>query len=107
MSALGVGGLEDHIHLVIGIPAALAVSTAVRLLKGSSSRPIRQTFPELDVFGWQEGYGAFTVSKSMLSATVSYVTRQRQTHQARSFQDEFRGLLARHEIAYDERYLWT
>src|SRR5215213_691397 len=107
MSALGVGGLEDHIHLVVGIPAALAVSRAVQLLKGGSSRWIRQTFPELETFGWQEGYGAFTVSKSALPLTISYVARQRETHQARSFQDEFRGILARHDIAYDERYLWS
>jgi putative transposase len=107
MEALAVGGLDDHLHVVVGIPSTMPVSRAVQLLKGGSSRWIRQTFPELEAFGWQEGYGAFTVSKSALPATISYVERQRERHQARSFQEEFRALLDRHDITYDERYLWT
>ena len=79
----------------------------MQLLKGASSRWIRQTFPELEAFGWQAGYGAFTVTKSALPATVSYVARQRERHQRQTFQDELRVLLDRHEIAFDERYLWT
>src|SRR6188768_3502102 len=77
MTALRIGGLEDHLHLVIAIPPTLLVSTAVQRLKGSSSRWIRQTFPDLDAFRWQDGYGAFTVSSSILPATVRYVERQR------------------------------
>jgi putative transposase len=92
---------------VVGIPPALQVSKAVQLLKGGSSRWIRETFAELKGFGWQEGCGAFTVSKSALPATVSYVARQRETHLTRSFQDEFQAILDRHAIAYDERNLWT
>jgi putative transposase len=107
MDALAVGGLEDHLHIVAGIPAAMAVSKAVQLLKGGSSRWIRQTFPTLEAFAWQEGHGAFTVSKSALPATVMYVERQRERHLTRTFQEEFRGLLDRHEIVYDERYLWA
>jgi putative transposase len=106
MMALKVGGLEDHLHLVLALPPTLPVSKAVHLLKGSSSRWIRLRFPELEVFRWQDGYGAFTVSKSALPATIKYVERQREQHEARSYQDELRGLLARHDIAYDERYLW-
>ena len=107
MSALAIGGLEDHLHLVIGIPSTLAVSRAVQLLKGGSSRWIRQTFPDLEGLGWPEGYGAFTVSKSALPATISYVARQRATLQTRTFQDEFRALLDRHAITYDARHLWS
>ena len=107
MMPLKIGGLDDQLHIVLGIPAALTVSKAVQLLKGSSSRWIRLTFPELEAFGWQEGYGAFTVTKSALPAIVQYVARQRERHQRQTFQEEFRGLLDRHEITYDERYLWT
>jgi putative transposase len=107
MTALKVGGLDDHLHLVLGLPPTLSVSKAVQLLKGNSSRWIRLTFPELEAFRWQDGYGAFTVSASALSATVSYVERQRENHERRTYQDEFRGLLHRHGITYDERYLWS
>jgi putative transposase len=107
MTPAKVGGLDDHVHLVVAIPPTLPISKAVQRLKGSSSRWIRQTFPNLDMFRWQDGYGAFTVSTSVLPATVAYVERQRATHEARTFQDEFRMLLQRHDVEHDERYLWT
>ena len=100
-----VGGLDDHIHLVVALPPTLAISKAVQLPKGSSSRWIRQTFPALDAFHWQDGYGAFTVSTSVLPATIDYVERQRATHERRTFQQEFRALLRVHEVAHDERFL--
>jgi putative transposase len=106
MVALKIGGLEDHIHAVLEIPPTLPVSKAVQLLKGNSSRWIRLTLPELDTFRWQDGYGVFTVSKSTLPATIRYVERQREAHLKRTFQDEFRALLSRHDVAYDERYFW-
>jgi putative transposase len=106
MTSLSIGGLEDHLHLVLGLPPTLTVSRAVQLLKGASSRWIRESIPELAAFSWQDGYGAFTISRSMLPATVAYVERQRERHQARTFQEEFRALLERHDIAYDERYVW-
>jgi putative transposase len=107
MTVLKIGGLEDHLHIVVAIPSTLTVSRAVQLMKGASSRWIRQTFPELEAFGWQEGYGAFTVSKSALSATMSYVERQRERHQRQTFEVELRALLDRHEIAFDDRFLWA
>ena len=60
---------------------------------------------ELDTFGWQDGYGAFTVSASNLPATITYVERQRARHEAWTFQEEYRTLLMRHRVSYDERYL--
>ena len=107
MTPLRIGGLEDHPHIVIATPPTLSVSTAVQRLKGSSSRWIRRTFPDLEVFRWQDGYAAFTVSTSALPATIRYVEHQRSTHETRTFQDECRGLLQRHGVEYDERYLWS
>ena len=106
MTPLKIGGLEDHIHIVLGLPPLIAVSRAVQMLKGGSSRWMRSSLPGLEAFGWQDGYGAFTISQSVLAATIAYVERQRETHLARSFQEEYRALLDRHRIAYDERYLW-
>jgi putative transposase len=106
MTADMVGGVEDHVHVVVGIPPKLALSKAVQLLKGGSSKWIHDTFPALAKFAWQDGYSAFTVSKSNLTTVIQYVARQREHHRKRTFQDEYRALLERHGIEFDERYLW-
>ena len=105
MKAIMIGGIDNHVHLLLGIPPTLAVSKAVQLIKGGSSAWIKETFPGLRGFGWQDGYGAFTVSKSQLPATIAYVERQRARHQTWSYQKEYRTLLERHGIQFDERYL--
>lgn len=106
MAPIKIGGLDDHLHVVVAIPPTLTVSRAVQMLKGGSSRSIRTSFPDLDSFGWQDGYGAFTVSKSQLPATVTYVASQRARHQTWSCQQEYRTLLERHGIQFNERYLY-
>lgn len=106
MIALQVGGVEDHIHLVVGMKPTMAPAKSVQLLKGVSSAWIHQQFPALSGFEWQDGYGAFTVSKSNLAEVIEYIQKQREHHQKLSFQDEFRSLLNRHGIEYDERYVW-
>jgi putative transposase len=107
MVALCVGGIEDHIHILLGLPPTLAVSKAMQLLKGGSSHWIHQTFPELAGFGWQDGYGAFTVSRSALEDTRRYIQNQREHHAKRSFQEEYVAFLRKHGVEYDERYLWN
>ncbi|MBI2190460.1 MAG: IS200/IS605 family transposase [Planctomycetes bacterium] len=106
MKALQIGGVEDHVHVVLGAPPTLAVSKAVQLLKGGSSKWIHETFPPLKGFEWQDGYGAFSVSKSQLPGVIEYIAGQREHHRVRTFQEEYRALLERHGIEYDERYLW-
>ncbi len=106
MHALQIGGVEDHVHIVVGIPPTIAVSKAVQLLKGTSSKWIHETFPSLGGFQWQDGYGAFTVSKSGLAEVVKYVTDQREHHRTRTFQEEYLAFLKKHGIAFDERYVW-
>ena len=106
MKALQIGGIEDHVHVVIGIPATLAVSKALQLLKGGSSKWIHETFPELARFQWQDGYGAFTVSKSQLPEVVDYAAQQREHHKVLTFQEEYKAFLQKHGIDYDERYVW-
>ena len=101
-----IGGTENHVHLVLRIPPTLAISGVVKLIKGGSSKWIHETFPKLSGFGWQDGYGAFTVSKSKVPELVEYVTGQREHHRTRTFQEEYRALLEKHEIEYDERYVW-
>jgi REP element-mobilizing transposase RayT len=106
MKALQIGGVDDHVHLVVGMPPTLTVSRALQLLKGGSSRWIHETFPALAGFEWQDGYAAFTVSKSQLPDVVEYAAHQREHHRVRTFQDEYRALLEKHGIEFDERYVW-
>jgi len=106
MKAITIGGVEDHLHLLLAIPPTLTVSKALQLLKGGSSAWIKQTFPGMRRFGWQDGYGAFTVSKSQIPQVTAYIQVQRKHHRKKTFQEEFKAFLKKHDIEYDERYLW-
>jgi len=106
MTALQIGGFDDHIHALVMAPPTIAPSQIAQYIKGDSSKWIHETFPELGDFAWQEGYGAFTVSKSNLESVVAYTQKQREHHQKRSFQDEYREFLKNNGIAFDERYVW-
>lgn len=105
MKPIQIGGIEDHIHVLVGIPPTLALSRATQLLKGGSSQWVHNEFPGLARFAWQDGYGAFSVSRSALSEVAAYIRNQREHHRTRTFEDEYRLLLKKHEIDFDERYL--
>jgi REP element-mobilizing transposase RayT len=105
--AVAVGGMADHVHLLVELPPALPVAEAVRKAKANSSRWIRgdgARSPIHSKFGWQAGYSAFSVSRSSRKAVFDYITAQEAHHKRLGFCDELKALLARHEIAYDERY---
>jgi REP element-mobilizing transposase RayT len=106
MKAIEIGGVEDHVHLLLSLPSTMAVSKALQLIKGGSSKWVHETFPEHRLFAWQEEYGAFSVSVSQLDKTIEYITGQEAHHRKLTFQDEFLALLKKHRIEYDERYLW-
>ena len=104
-----VGGVENHVHLLLELPAALAVSKAVQLLKGGSSMWIKDAFPEvagIRQFGWQDGYAAFTVSRSQLSEVERYIVGQREHHKVKTFEEEFRAFLEKNEISFETPYLY-
>jgi REP-associated tyrosine transposase len=106
MTALQVGGVADHIHALINAPAIFPPAQIAQHLKGDSSKWIHGEFRNMRGFSWQDGYGAFTVSKSNLPEVVRYIKNQRQHHQRKTFQEEYLELLEKHAIEYDERYLW-
>ena len=106
MTPIRTGGIDDHIHLLLGAPPTIAPSKIAQLVKGGSSAWIHETFADLAEFAWQDGYGAFTVSKSSISDVIAYIENQREHHRSRTFQEEYRALLDRHGIEYDERYVW-
>ncbi len=106
MKALAIGGVEDHVHLLLSLPSTLAIAKAIQLVKGESSKWVHETFPQHQQFAWQEGYGAFSIGVSQHPVTVAYIQKQKEHHRQVTFQDEFLRFLKKHEIEYDPRYLW-
>ncbi|HEX5735763.1 MAG TPA: IS200/IS605 family transposase [Blastocatellia bacterium] len=104
--ALQVGGMQDHIHALVLAGPTFAPSEIAKFLKGDSSRWIHEEFPRLRDFAWQDGYGAFTVSKSNIGSVIVYIQNQHEHHQKKTFQEEYLEFLKKHQIEYDERYLW-
>jgi putative transposase len=101
-----IGGVEDHVHLLVSLPRTLAISDLIEEIKKGSSKWIKTKGKIYELFSWQSGYGAFSVSESNFEMTKKYITSQREHHKKMSFQDEYRLLLQRHHIVYDERYVW-
>jgi REP-associated tyrosine transposase len=104
--ALAVGGVEDHVHLLLSLPSTMPVAKAVQLIKGGSSKWVHETFPGSSGFAWQEGYGAFSIGVSQVERTSAYIRDQAEHHRVLTFQEEFLQFLRTHEIEYDPRYIW-
>jgi putative transposase len=101
-----VGGVEDHVHLLLSLKADVSVAEIVRDVKANSSKWFRAACPANRFFAWQSGYGAFSVSPSRAASVSSYIKRQKEHHRKVSFQEEFLDFLMKHGVSYDERYLW-
>lgn len=106
MKALAIGGIEDHVHLLLSLPSTLAIAKAIQLVKGNSSKWVHETFPHMADFAWQEGYGAFSIGVSGIDATTEYIQNQEKHHRKKSFQEEFLSFLNKHAIDYDPRFIW-
>ncbi|SRR5258708_3540898 len=104
--SLQVGGVEDHVHLFYGLSRTRTIADIVETVKTSSSKWIKTKGAALAGFHWQSGYGAFSVSQSDADAVAAYVVNQAKHHQKMSFQDEYRRLLERYKVQFDERYVW-
>jgi putative transposase len=101
---IAVGGVADHIHLLFVLGKTVSISSAVEEVKKESSKWAKQHIHP--AFYWQNGYGAFSVSPSLVAKVVAYIGRQEEHHRTQSFQDEFRVLLKKHGVKWDERYVW-
>jgi len=104
--AVTVGGYIDHVHVILALPPGIALDTIVREGKSRSSRWAKRELSGLHSFAWQTGYAAFSVSRGNLAAAVRYVMNQEAHHRQVSFEDEYRQMLSRAEMEYDERYLF-
>jgi putative transposase len=103
---LAAGGVADHVHLLVALGRQTSIAELVRLVKCNSSGWVHDTFPGHQDFAWQNGYGAFSVSRSHRDPVKHYIETQAEHHTKLSFQDEFRELLRRHDLEWDERYVW-
>jgi putative transposase len=102
---LHLGGVDDHVHLLIGFPPTSALSDWLKRLKGESSKWISDHLPHLRGFAWQDGYAAFSVGQSQVDDTVRYITRQREHHRKITFAEEYRKFVEKHGLVLDDRYL--
>jgi REP element-mobilizing transposase RayT len=104
--SLIVGGVEDHVHILCRLSRTTTIADLIRDLKRSSSGWIKHHAAALADFDWQDGYGAFSISPSHVEGLKSYIADQEQHHRRETFQDEFRRLMRKYGIEFDERYVW-
>ena len=98
-----IGGVEDHVHILLELPPTLAVAKAVLTIKSNSSKWVNELGRK---FAWQKGYAAFSVSASNIAVVERYIRNQERHHRKMTFEDEFIGFLRKHGIAFDPKYVF-
>lgn len=101
-----IGGVEDHVHVLCRFGREIAVSSLVKELKRESSKWLKAQGPSLADFYWQGGYGAFSISPGHVEILREYIANQEEHHRHETFHDEFRRLLTKYGVEWDERYVW-
>ena len=101
-----VGGVEDHVHILAGLGRTITQAEWVKELKRVSNLWVKEQAGDCAGFQWQGGYACFSVSQSNLAQVAEYIARQEEHHRKETFQDELRAMLRKHQIEFDERYVW-
>ncbi len=101
-----IGGVADHVHLLARMSRTVSMSEWVKELKRASTVWMHAEWREFASFHWQAGYAGFSVSQSHTDAVAEYVRTQAEHHRTKTFQEEFRAMLRKHGIEWDERYVW-
>lgn len=104
---IAIGGVSDHIHILIGFKPNFEISKLVQEIKANSSRFINKKQFVRGRFSWQEGFGAFSYSRSQLDTVIRYIENQERHHTKKSFKKEFIEFLEHFEVEYDEKYLFN
>lgn len=99
-----IGGVADHIHILMSLPKTVALSDLMRVIKAKSSKWLRRLDSYYDPFSWQDGYGAFSVSPSLMERTKNYILTQAEHHKTKTYRDEYKGILEGYGVEYDEHY---
>lgn len=103
---VAIGGVSDHVHLLVLLPPTVCIADFARVVKANSSKWVRETAKPNHGFAWQKGYSAFSVSHSNIDAVQRYIRNQQAHHRRRSFREEYLELLERHGIQYQEEYVF-
>ena len=103
---IAINNMPDHLHLLIGLRPDAALSELVRDIKANSSRWINEKHWVAGRFSWQEGFGAFSYSRSQLATVIHYIENQQRHHAKKSFRDEYTQLLEKFSVEYDQRYIF-
>ena len=101
-----IGGIEDHIHLLVCLSPIKAISDSIREIKANASKWVNEFPDQRNRFEWQKGYGAFTVSYSQIETIRHYIQNQRQHHKTKTFEEEYIKFLKLHDIAFEQKYLF-
>lgn len=103
---LVINGVEDHVHILFGMRPTQALSELMQMIKGDSSKWINQNKLTTFKFSWQEGFGAFSYSKSHIGNVVKYINNQEQHHKKKSFHEEYLEMLKKYEVDFDPNYIF-
>jgi putative transposase len=107
MYPIQIGGVADHVHLLLSMPTSLSPAQAMQRIKGGSSVWLKDRFEGFSQFSWQSGYGAFSVGASQIEATVNYILNQETHHEKRTFQDEYEAFLKRNGVSFEKGGLFS
>lgn len=103
---IAIKGMPDHLHMLVGFRPVDHISEFIKVVKGESSKWISEKGFVNGRFNWQEGYGAFSYSRSQIDQVYHYIMNQKEHHQAKTFLEEYRELLKKFEVDYNERYIF-
>ena len=103
---IAINNMPDHLHLFVGLNPAQSVAETMRVIKGDSSEWINKEHLTTRKFQWQEGYGAFSYSRSQIDVVAKYVMNQQNHHKKISFLEEYKMMLKKFEVDFDERYIF-
>ena len=101
-----IGGYTDHVHVLCMLSKKIALMKLLEQIKSHSSKWMKTKGEELENFYWQDGYGAFSVNPADIDRVIAYIANQKEHHSKLSFQNEYRAVLKRYKVEYDERYVW-
>ena len=101
-----VGGFTDHIHILCMLSTKVALMKLLEEVKSHSSKWIKTKGAGYETFYWQDGYGAFSVNPSEVSTVIAYIANQQEHHTKKTFNDEYRSILKKYDVVYDEQYVW-
>ena len=104
--SIKIGGYTDHIHILCKLSKKIALMKLVEEVKSHSSKWIKTKGEDYSNFYWQNGYGAFSVNPSQVETVIAYIANQHQHHSKKNFQDEYRAILKKYQVEFDEKYVW-